>query len=638
MSNELNEGRLTKAEEILNNPQSGTLERRRSGVIENPPEIEHAWNLKKNDMGTRKKIKGAKFVFMIAALFFLVAIGIAAFMYSGGGNVVSGNNIDIALGGPLSVKGGEEVTFNLSIVNNNSIGLELADITMTFPEGTRTADSKSLTYYRKSIGTIGSNQSTNETIKAVFYGKENTDKVVAASLEYRIAGSNAIFAKEKKFYFKMESSPLTITLDAPADANSGQEIILNLRAVSNSKTPIKGLIMQLRYPPGFIFKSSVPNPISGYTDTWNIGDMQAEGQRAVVVKGIVNGQDDEVKSFNVTVGTVAESDSSKIGTAYNQASQTIMIKRPFVGLHIGIDGADVSGDTFTAESSTVLRNSITWSNDMPSRIMDGELVAKLSGLVLDQSSVNVDDGFYRSGDNTIIWDKSTLPSMAEIASGAKNKLDFTFQTLPLITSGNSIYPNPEIDIDFVFTGTRVADSSGNAGRVETKVSKKIKFSTVAQLVSRSVHYVGPIPNRGQLPPKVGAETTYTVIWSLVNSSNNLSGAVVKASLPSYVKYTGQFLPSYEKVAYDGRTGLVTWDVGNLKGGTGLTLPAREIAFQIALTPSISQSGLVVPLTGDSTLTGKDDFTAVQRTNSKRGLTTELTTDERSRDGEYRVVQ
>ena len=125
---------------------------------------------------------------------------------------------------------------------------------------------------------------------------------------------------------------------------------------------------------------------------------------------------------------------------------------------------------------------------------------------------------------------------------------------------------------------------------------------------------------------MGQETTYTILWSVINSSNNVTAAAVKATLPAYVRWLGVVNPETEKLTFDNSRGEVNWDLGVVDAGLGLTSAAREVAFQVVLLPSISQTGDTPVIVTTPTLTGTDSFTHQLLTNTKRSLDVQITGD------------
>jgi hypothetical protein len=58
--------------------------------------------------------------FFGSLLFFLVSVGVAAFIFLGGLNTISSNNIVMDITAPTSISSGEELSIGLSIKNENN--------------------------------------------------------------------------------------------------------------------------------------------------------------------------------------------------------------------------------------------------------------------------------------------------------------------------------------------------------------------------------------------------------------------------------------------------------------------------------------------------------------------------------------
>src|SRR3954470_7383659 len=52
-------------------------------------------------------------------VFFVIAVGIGAYLLFNGANIVSANNVDIQVSGPISVSGGEPISLNVQVLNKN---------------------------------------------------------------------------------------------------------------------------------------------------------------------------------------------------------------------------------------------------------------------------------------------------------------------------------------------------------------------------------------------------------------------------------------------------------------------------------------------------------------------------------------
>ena len=139
-----------------------------------------------------------------------------------------------------------------------------------------------------------------------------------------------------------------------------------------------------------------------------------------------------------------------------------------------------------------------------------------------------------------------------------------------------------------------------------------------------------------LPPIAEKETTYTVIWTALNSSNNLSSAEVRATLPSYVRWKG-VTTSGENISFDQASGEVLWSLGKVDAGTGFSSKAREVAFQIGFFPSVNQVGEAPDILSQAVFSANDDFTFVPIRISTRSVSTRLSTDPGFKSGDDIVV-
>jgi hypothetical protein len=116
------------------------------------------------------------------------------------------------------------------------------------------------------------------------------------------------------------------------------------------------------------------------------------------------------------------------------------------------------------------------------------------------------------------------------------------------------------------------------------------------------------------------------VWSLSNTANDISNAQVIATLPQWMQFVGTPSPTIEDLTYNPSTQEITWNVGTIPAGTGITEPGRQVSFQVQFTPSLSQVGTVPIIINSATLTGHDDFANVGVTVNKVSLNTTLTND------------
>lgn len=623
----------SKIEEINKRLYSNTFKDRPvfERLKENEYEVSDTWksapNLASGALSAQQPPSLLKKAFILSFSFFVVAAAIAGIYFYRGSNLLSSNNVDISIEGPVSISGGENLDLNITVNNNNDAAIESSNLFIEYPEGSyASADTQEqLPRIKKTLGKIEAHGVARETVSAIVFGEANTEKKIRITLEFRLQGSNATFEKKKEYSVGISSSPVDIDVETLKEANSGQEVELVVRLRSNSNTPLKGLMFSVDYPFGFHFKSA--SPAAQYDNkVWNVGDLTPSSERVVRIKGTLEGQDEEEKIFRAYVGAESARDPQALGIIYNSVSRSIFIKKPFLALDLVIDND--RGSEYIASSGKIVRVDVLWSNNLPTKIIDGQVEVKLKGDILNRYSIVAGTGgFYRSLDDTVVWESSSgNEALAVIEPGESGTLGLSFGFLPLVSKdGRKAFANPEVTIEVTAHGRRVSDADVPE-EINTVAVKKVKVDSNASIASRAVYYIGPFKNSGPLPPKINQETTYTVVWTVTNSSNDISQATVRTTLPTYVKWLGAVSPNSENVSYNEIGGEVVWNLGTVPAGTGIARAAREVAFQISFLPSISQLNQTPLLTGENILSGIDTFTRTTLRDVKRPLSIKLSTD------------
>lgn len=583
------------------------LKDRRSDVTPIDFDIKKDWGEKpKFDLPVENMIKRNNSFFnkflLGSILFFALSFAVAVFIFFGGVNMISSNNLDVEVLAPTSVSSGEELSVGLSIINGNRTDLEDVKLYVDYPIGmfSTTDESKQLTHDEISLGVIKKGESSDQNIRGVLFGEKDTVKTINFRIEYKVKGSNAVFSKEKNYDVVIGSSPLLLDVKFPKEINSGQDITLTIDVTSNSSVPLRDTLIKIEYPYGYSYKSSNINPVKD-NSIWNLGDLKNGDKKTITVVGTILGQNEEDRSFRISAGTklpnVYDFDSTLASSLI-----TLGIRKSFFDLSV-----TNSGDEFPMPGQNSSIN-IKWQDTLPDKISQNVIEAKISGTAFDRTKVSTGSGgFYRSADDTVIWDQSGMTTLAEILPGQGGQVSISIASLQNLVTPKLI-KNPYIDLDVKMTGQR---NGINGGQISSNETFRIKIATQATLTAKSLRETGPFTNSGSVPPHAEKETTYTINWLITNTTNDLKNAVVKAVLPQGMTWKGQVSPSSEKISFDQDTRIITWDIGSILAGTGFTNSSKQIFFKVGFTPSISQIGLSPAILNQSSLNAVDSFTNKQ---------------------------
>lgn len=560
-------------------------------------------------------ILGAAILFFVAALLFFAYY----FFLGNGSGSASSSNIDISVSGPPQVEGGVPTELQVSVANRNAVPLQLADIIVTYPSGTRspTDFSTALPSQRISLGTIEAGGVRQGTVSAVLSGNAGDTADIKIELEYHLSGSSAIYVASSDYNALFSSSPLGIVVDGNQETISGQPVQLTVSVTSNTSAPVRDVVLQAQYPFGFTFSSATPPPSSdGF---WQLGDLAAGQNKTVTILGSLSGAQSDSRVFHFNVGTRVNAASSSIDTSLASQIFTMSISQPFLGLAIAVNGA--SGSQVVVSPGDSVTVSIGWQNNLPNAITSAAIVARLTGLTIDGTTVKSTNGFYRSSDGVVLWDKTTDAELATVAPGAHGTVAFSFQ----VPSSDDLkgVVNPRLDISVNAAGNRLSET-GVPQNLQATVDQKIAVASDLQVVAQGLYYSNPFSSTGPMPPKAGTETTYAIVLSVTNTTNKVTGASITATLPAYVRWVGIYSPNTENVTFNQNDSTVTWDMGDIAAGAGLNgTPPRQAAIAIGFTPSASQIGQQPALLQGITFTGTDASTGGAISRSPADVTTNI---------------
>ncbi len=244
-------------------------------------------------------------------------------------------------------------------------------------------------------------------------------------------------------------------------------------------------------------------------------------------------------------------------------------------------------------------------------------------------------GYYDSRTDTIIWEAGRTTGLDAIAPGETNRVGFTFSTTRAVPGQATL--GPIVTAAVTAQGARV-DESGVSQSVSTGVSRSVKIVSNLSLSSRILRSQGPFANTGPIPPKVDEETTYTIVWTVTNTSNSISNAQVTATLPPYVTWAGEISPEGSNITYNPVGGQITWLAGTVPQNADVGSGAKQVAFKVILRPSLTQEGSAPEVVSQSIITGTDTFAGSTLRNSAPALSTRTTTDLMWQEGQGNVVE
>lgn len=546
--------------------------------------------------------------FMSSKIFSLIAgiiVVLVVFVFFS--NTFNFQNVDLKIEGIKDVKSGESIVFKVIAKNLNKKDIEEVSLIFNIPEFFRE---------RIKIGTLKSGDTKELEFETVIFGGRGKTFEARALFEYRPKESSSFFVEEELFTFAIAQSPVTISFLMPDEITAGDEVKLVIKYFSQSNTKLEKLFLKVDYPAIFEYKNSDKKPIEK-NNIWEIGELNPGEEGSIQISGVLKDALSGVSSFAALIGTR----SGEKFLSLDETVGSLVLRLPYLGVDILPKGEK---ETLVASIGEEIPILIGWKNNLPEILEDASLEIVFFGDAVDLNSVRVRDGFFNSKDKKIIWNSSSFEDFSNISPGSSGFLGFSIKIKKDISLLN-VGKNPVIGFKASFKPGKLVpgfEESNIFGEdeIEIPISSAIQFS------QKGLYFDSSLVNTGPLPPKVGKETTYTIMWSLANPLNDIKNLVVKTILPPYVSFKENFVPSAANIVFDKNTGVLEWGVGTLEAGVGFTTPALSLSFQVGVTPSITHIDSSPQIISQTEVFGFDSFTEKNLTALQSEITTELRDD------------
>jgi len=530
----------------------------------------------------------------ITFLIFLAAISGVAGFYFWQKNIYSKEVLKLEILGSEETALAQEIEYIVKYKNNGNVRLEEPELIFECPsnslecllvEKEESPEEKKSLRKNLTLQAIYPGEEQNLRIRARLLGKEGEAKEARASLSYQPKNLKARYESTTTFTTVIKSVPLNFEFDLPSKTESGKEFEFRLNYFSNIDYPLSDLRCKIEYPSGFEFIESTPPSLEKIE--WEVPPLnKADGGRIEIVgrlRGEVGGQ----KIFQAELGTWQEGEFILL----EKIVKGVEIIKPALYITQQINGSP----EYIANPGDSLHYEIFFKNIGEETLIDLSLTTTLTGNAFDLETLKAPDGEYEPGDNSVLWEWRRVGDLQFLNVQEQGKVEFWVKLkeeweIPSLEGKeaikNKIYLS-QVKEEFV-----------------NKVNSKLEISQKGYINDEIFLSEGP------LPPKVGQESYFTIIWQVKNYYNEVKNVKVKATLPQNVKLTGKIFPEEEteKFTFDSQSREIVWNVGDLKVAQGVLSPAPNIIFQVALTPDSAQIGRSAEIIGQAKIEGEDSWT------------------------------
>lgn len=583
-----------------------------------------AWNngveVPSPDMMRRKK-RMRMFVWSAVGIAACVVLGFGFLYLISTGLISFGVDLDkkleVSVEGATEVTGGDRATWHVKIKNANTTKLESVEVSFEFPPGSQPVvgdlSENGLKKERHTIGTLEPGESKEEIFSAIVFGSKDQVLPGKVSVEYRPESASAHFSKEVTFESKVTTTLLGVELDMPDELRAGQNVTAKIRVISSSEKKFSGLSLRVTYPSGFEFVSSEPDPTRA-NGLWTFGDLDAGKEFSITIHGKIKDSSDpqplraEVGLYNRTENNLA---------VLTGVTKAFTVSAPLLAVTLTPNVSNLLAEDILAAGRSV-EVTVAWRNNLPVTVRNALIEVAFEGDALDVRSIKSQTGEYNSSLNGLQWVPGRNKNLSTVDSGASGTFSFTFAPKKDIFAQGDLAKDftirmrgsmKALEVPVGFDGVNITGES----------SKEFKVATRLTFTQRGYFYDSRLANTGPLPPIVGQETTYTIVWSLLNTSSDVTGTKIRATLPTNVSWKGVTVPRDSTLTFNPSTREVTWSPERIPAGTGYSSPSREVAFQIGLVPTLPQIDTDAELISSAHIDAQDSFSKYSFSYDEKGI-------------------
>lgn len=608
----------------------------------------------------------------------------AYFMFKEGQKSFDNEKVKISIEAQESTVSGEELSMALAYSNKTDVALNNIILSISTPKNfifssAEKEPKKEANILSWNIGELKAGETGKIKIFGKIIGEKDNVYDFSSKISYKPSNFNSEFKSSAEAGIKISSTPFELSVNAPSAVINGEEIdyFIEYQNISGDKFDA---VIKTYLPNGFLYLSSEPKANEEKENylIWKIDDMAPGAEKKKIsIKGKITGNKDEEKEIKTILEASKNSDEEKVEYLARKAS--IKIQEIPIAISQAVNGSA----NYSAYKGEELEYKIKFKNISDKEIKGLVINSELEGNA-DFRSLTVANGSY-DDKFKMTWSAFNVPELASLASEQEGEVSFKVKVKEFIEIKNPNDKNLILKNKAVVSIFNFDSDSSRIGREIASSESEVKLNS--SLFIRARGYFnddGRIKNFGFIPPEAGKETSYTIHWNLSNLFNDIENLKVISVLPPGAKWTGNyinsegkislgdenngvFIPSREesgaeagtgaqvsaipqtpsdngdilkenteveikkiteeKFYYNPETREIVWELPKLDANTGILSPAKEVVFQISVTPEESDAGNVMEILGEVKAEGYDEFAEKEIAAFDAKLTTELPDDE-----------
>ncbi|MBU2025685.1 MAG: hypothetical protein ABIC19_03555 [Patescibacteria group bacterium] len=569
-------------------------------------------NKKQWSQGDEVTSKQKKLLIRVLAGFgiFVLIFSLGYILYLYQKNAFSKENFKLTFDVPETINAGEEFSFKLLFHNNNRKNLINCALAVNHPEKLKVSKINPAplnagdNYVNFQLPEIKAYENGVIAFYAQIPEKEENTIDIEASLSCQLKQNEEPqeiqYARQST---AVKSSKIILQFESTRQAASQDVIEYFLKLKNNTDQNINSTELRITYPLGFEFISSTAAAADTENSAFKFATITPRQEIDLKISGTIKGSAGEKKQAKAQAGIVQGDDFVVISEEFTETEITTS--------PLSIDqiiSSQTKENIEAVDPGESLDFIIKYKNNSELPLRDAVVTAKIEGRAIDYNSIQAQSGNFDGNLKTITWRPGEVPALGLLDPQEQGEISFKLKTL-------SHLPSDSLDDkNFSVSSTAQIDSPDiptpvGMNKTISSSKKSVKINTKVIFEAFGVYSDSLLPGTGPIPPRIGEETTYTIHYKITNINNDISNTIVKTTLPDYVLWKNSVYPTRtEQLTFDERSKELTWNISSVPALSGTQLGAKEIAFQISITPQEHQFDQELILINQSSFSCQDKFT------------------------------
>lgn len=546
-------------------------------------------------------------------------------------------NVEVTIDAPEELASGEEVTYAVYYRNVDRVALSGIELTLRYPEGFSyvAAEPKPSDQYVNSwrIGALAAGGAGVIRLTGKVVGPVGSLKTLAGTVNYQPENFSATFKDDFSTTVQITSSILNLSVTAPERVVIEQELAYLIRYENTADKPFSGVMIQVDYPPAFVFRSANPAPkappaavtdFSGLTgkdpnSRWYFTTLEENTKGEIRLLGGFTPGNQPIAGDQVLIAHLGLIDETGGFSLQQEQRVSTVVVRPALQMDLIINGQRSDQPVNLGDT---LNYRVVYKNLGQETLTDVAIVAAVTSGLVDWTTLE-DKNLGSVSGTTIRWGQEVMPELAAVGPLGEGTIDFSVQLRPSVQANSDAEDLATVSVARAHVGG--VDGLPASLEVTTNpITNSVNTALELQAEGRYFDEDNLAVGSGPLPPVVGEKTTFRIYWSLKNSLHPVKLAVVTATLATDAVWENKFLSSTGQLSYDAKDRVVRWTIPQIAAQAA----ADDVNgwFDVAVTPKSEQAGKLLLLTSETNLTATDAVTNASVIGLKRSITSNLEDD------------